>query len=150
MPMIDWTDVIWRLTAAAAIGGTIGLNRDLHHKPTGLRTLGLVGLGSALIVLTAADASADAAGTSRVMQGVVTSLGFLGAGVIIRDAADAKVRGLTTASAVWVTACIGCACGLGAWLPVAVTCALIAVLLGFGGRFERWMHSKFHVENDDE
>lgn len=138
--MIDWADVIWRLVAATAIGAAIGLNRDLHHKPTGVRTLGLVGLGSAMIVLAAMEIPDDAASPSRVIQGIVAGLGFLGAGVIVRDANDHRVRGLTTATAVWVTACIGSACALGSWPVVIVAVALIALLLGLGGRFEKWAH----------
>jgi putative Mg2+ transporter-C (MgtC) family protein len=147
--MIEWTEAALRLTAAAVIGAAIGLNRDLHHKPTGVRTLGLVAVGSALAVLAVADLDDAPDSSSRVIQGVVTSLGFLGAGVIMREANAAKVHGLTTASAVWLTSCIGCACGLGIWRPVIVACALVAILLGFGGRFERWAHGKLDGDRDD-
>jgi putative Mg2+ transporter-C (MgtC) family protein len=87
------------------IGGVIGLNRELHHKPTGLRTLGLVSLGAALaVIVVAQDPQADA---SRVIQGVITGVGFIGAGVILHPAtAGNQVHGLTTAATIWVTA--GC------------------------------------------
>ena len=79
--MIGWTEVILRLAAAMVIGGVIGLDRNLHHKPTGVRTLGLVALGSAIVVLTVEhDSQAD---ISRVVQGVITGVGFIGAGVIL-------------------------------------------------------------------
>ena len=78
--MLGWLDIILRLGAAILVGSVIGLNRELHHKPTGMRTLGLVALGSALAVLAVAqDPQAD---VSRVIQGVITGVGFLGAGVI--------------------------------------------------------------------
>lgn len=141
--MTEWTEVILRLTAATVIGAGIGLNRDLHHKPTGLRTLSLVALGSAAVVLAALSVGGDPGAVTRVIQGVVTSLGFLGAGVILRHPSDSKVHGLTTASAVWITSCIGCACGLGAWVPVLVSVALVALVLGYGGRIERWVHRRY-------
>src|SRR3954447_1032948 len=101
---MEMLEVIGRLGAAVLIGAAIGLNRDLHGKPTGVRTLGLVGLGSALAVLAIGPSSADDA--SRIVQGIVTGIGFLGAGVIIRNA-DNHIHGLTTAACVWITACIG-------------------------------------------
>ena len=98
--MIEWLDIIIRLGAAILIGGVIGLNRDLHHKPTGVRTLALVALGSALAVLAVAhDPQAD---ISRVIQGVITGVGFIGAGVILHRPTDKRVHGLTTAAAIWV------------------------------------------------
>ena len=78
--MIGWTDIILRLGGAMLVGCAIGLNRELHHKATGMRTLGLVALGSALAVLAIAD---DPQGVGRVIQGVITGIGFLGAGVIL-------------------------------------------------------------------
>ena len=77
---MGWLDIVLRLGSAILIGGAIGLNRDLHHKPTGMRTLGLVALGSTLAVLAVAG---DPAAVSRVIQGIITGIGFLGAGVIL-------------------------------------------------------------------
>ena len=79
---MDTFDIALRLSAAALAGVTLGLNRDLHGKPTGVRTLGLVALGSALVVLAIAQGSNAEA--SRVIQGIVTGIGSLGAGVIVR------------------------------------------------------------------
>ncbi len=137
--MIDWPDAVTRLTAAAVIGGAIGLNRETHGKPTGVRTLGIVALGSALVVLASqhqAGADASAAG-SRVIQGVITGIGFLGAGVILRNPVGKHVQGLTTAAAIWFTACIGVACGMGAWPLVVTSAVLIAVILAVGKPIER-------------
>jgi len=146
--MENWLDIILRLGLATAIGGAIGLNRDLHHKPTGLRTLGLVGLGSALVVLVSTGGSADA--ISHVVQGVITGIGFLGAGVILRGEPGTKVKGLTTAASIWVTACLGVACGVAAWRAVLVGSLLIALLLFNGGAIEKTVHARFgHYEGDD-
>jgi putative Mg2+ transporter-C (MgtC) family protein len=136
--MLDWTDIVSRLGAAMAIGGALGLNRELHNKPTGLRTLGLVGLGSALAVLAVADD--PQADISRVIQGVITGVGFLGAGVILHRPADNKVHGLTTAATIWVTASLGVLCGIGAWLTILVAMVLVGLLLTIGGPFEKWCH----------
>jgi putative Mg2+ transporter-C (MgtC) family protein len=138
--MIGWTEVILRLAAAMVIGGMIGLDRNLHHKPTGVRTLGLVALGSALAVLTVGrDSQAD---ISRVVQGVITGVGFIGAGVILHRASAKSVHGLTTAAAIWVTAALGVLCGLGSWHIVLVAITFVLFLLLFGGSFEKWCHKK--------
>src|ERR1700730_829047 len=103
--MLDWLDIILRLGAAISIGSVIGLNRELHHKPTGIRMLGLVALGSAPSVLGLThDPHAD---VSRVIQGIVTGVGFLGAGVILHRPTGSKVHGLTTAAIIWITASLG-------------------------------------------
>src|ERR1700682_2267796 len=125
--MIGWVDIVLRLGAAMLIGAMLGLNRELHHKPTGVRTLGLVSLGSALAVLAVADA--PQADVSRVIPGVITGPGFLGAGVILHRPTGGKVHGLTTAATIWVTACLGILCGLAAWRTTAVGVLLPAPLL---------------------
>src|ERR1700686_1059413 len=124
--MLGWLDIILRLGAAILIGSVIGLNRELHHKPTGMRTLGLVALGSALAVLAVADD--PQADISRVIQGVITGIGFLGAGVILHRPTGGKVHGLTTAATIWVTACLGILCGIAAWRTTAVAILLTAAL----------------------
>lgn len=138
--MTDFADIVLRLGAATLIGGAIGLNRDLHGKPIGVRTLGLVGLASAIATLAVAPStvggnSVDA--TSRVIQGVLTGIGFLGAGVIFRRSIGDRVHGLTSAACVWATACLGLVCGLAAWPIVATGALLVFVLLILGGPFER-------------
>jgi putative Mg2+ transporter-C (MgtC) family protein len=144
-------EITLRLGAAALIGAAIGLNRDLHGKPTGVRTLGLVGLGSALVVLASTDflgtmPTLDLNPVSRAIQGVLTGIGFLGAGVIMQDRGTKKVQGLTTAALIWLTACMGIVCALGAWLPAAVAFVLVFVLLIGGGRLERWFHQVWERE----
>ena len=137
-------DIALRLAAATLIGAIIGLNRDLHGKPTGVRTLGLVGLSSALVVLASTDffrnLEFDLNPVSRAIQGVVTGIGFLGAGVIVRDRGGTKVQGLTTAALIWLTASMGIVCALGAWFPAVVSfCLVFGVLVG-GGALERRLH----------
>ena len=137
-------DIAFRLTAATVIGAAVGLNRDLHGKPTGVRTLGLVGLGAALVVLASTDFLAspefDLNPVSRAIQGVITGIGFLGAGVIVRDRGGTRVQGLTTAAAIWLTAALGVVCGLGAWTPALTAFGLVFALLMGGGALERRMH----------
>jgi len=138
--MIDWMDIVVRLGAATLVGGVLGLNRELHHKPTGVKTLGLVGLGAALAVLAVGDD--PQADISRVIQGVITGVGFLGAGVILHRQTDSKVHGLTTAATIWVTASLGLLCGIAAWRIVFVAVLLVALLLTVGGPFERWCRKR--------
>lgn len=138
-------EIALRLGAATLIGSAIGLNRDLHGKPTGVRTLGLVGLGAALAVLASTDflrtlPTLDLNQVGRAIQGVLTGVGFLGAGVIMRDREEKKAQGFTTAALIWLTACMGIVCGLGAWLPAAMAFCLVFLLLIGGGALEQWFH----------
>jgi putative Mg2+ transporter-C (MgtC) family protein len=147
LPSFVFTDpgavVALRLVAATLAGALIGLNRELRHKPAGLRTHALVALGAATavaLVATPADSGlalhADA--LSRVLQGIITGIGFLGAGVILRAEGGLSVHGLTTAASIWLAACIGAACGGGAW-PVAVAALVLVMLVLIGGRtLESW------------
>src|ERR1700730_3866535 len=124
-------------SAATLVGIVLGLNRDLHGKPTGVRTLGILCLGSAVAVLSIhAVTGTDA---SRVIQGIVTGVGFLGAGVIVRSEKGHHVQGLTTAACVWVTACMGAACAVAQWQIVVIGVVLVLVVLGFGGPFVKAM-----------
>jgi putative Mg2+ transporter-C (MgtC) family protein len=134
---METTEIAIRLGVAALAGAALGLNRDLHGKPTGVRTLALVGLASALIVIAVGNGEGD---VSRVMQGIVTGIGFLGAGVIIRSENGKHVHNLTTAACVWLTACVGMACGVGQWRLLAVGAPIVAMILLFGGALEKWVH----------
>src|SRR5258705_13721480 len=115
-----------RLGAATLAGGLIGLNRDLQNKPIGLKTLGLVGLATAMVMVLA-DPSADHAkitdAGSRVIQGILTGIGFLGAGVIVHAQHHFRGHGLTTAACTWFATCVGIACGVGQWWTVAIALA---------------------------
>src|SRR6478609_11955228 len=101
MTGMDWPEILLRLGTATFAGSAIGLNRDLRGKPIGLKTLGIVGLSTATVVLMAlqlAEPSKVADATSRVMQGILTGIGFLGAGVIVHQSMGFRVRGLTSAA----------------------------------------------------
>jgi putative Mg2+ transporter-C (MgtC) family protein len=144
---MGWLDIVLRLGSAILIGGAIGLNRDLHHKPTGMRTLGLVALGSTLAVLAVAG---DPAAVSRVIQGIITGIGFLGAGVILHRPTGGKVHGMTTAASIWVTAAMGVLCGIAAWSILVVGVSLVLLLLMFGGPVEKWCHKRLGSSHDEE
>jgi putative Mg2+ transporter-C (MgtC) family protein len=150
--MLEWTETLLRLGAATLIGAAIGLDRDLRGKPTGVRTMGIVALGSAVIVLASQYPAhmADVAAGSRVMQGIITGIGFLGAGVILRNPAGGKVHGLTTAASIWLTACVGAACGAGAWPIVLSASVLVAIVLGFGRMVEMAFERRFPRHDADE
>jgi putative Mg2+ transporter-C (MgtC) family protein len=140
----DWGWIASRLAAALVAGAILGINRDLHRKPAGLRTLALVSVGSALVVvvtLLLSNHSADAA--SRVIQGLMTGVGFLGAGVIIHHERERRVEGLTTAASVWVASGLGAACGAG--LGTVAILALVAtmIILVMGGRVEEALERRF-------
>lgn len=136
-----------RLVAATLIGAGIGLNRDLHGKPTGVRTMGLVGLSSAVIVVASGlvGGSGDA---TRAVQGIVTGIGFLGAGVIVKEASSDRIRGLTTAATIWLTAALGVTCGLGHWGLASLAAGLGLVVLVFGGPIEKYLHHRFPQKPD--
>ncbi len=151
--MLAWWDIVLRLGVATLASGAIGLNRDLHGKPIGLRTLGMVGLATSLVVLIASPASLEAGqlsdATSRVIQGILTGIGFLGAGVIVHSDGH-KVKGLTSAACVWFTACVGVVCGLGHWRLVGIALVIALVLLMFGGPLERILHHLFGGDSSDD
>jgi putative Mg2+ transporter-C (MgtC) family protein len=128
-----------RLICAFLVGGLIGLQREVHGKPAGLRTHMLVALGTTLIVLAGTDAGmrGDSDAMSRVVQGIVTGMGFLGAGAILKLYDERYVLGLTTAAGMWMTAACGIAAGLGRY-ALALSGALLAwFVLAVLGRAER-------------
>ena len=134
-------DGVIRLLAAAAVGGAIGANRELTRKPAGLRTHALVALGSALVVVTSIHPGGAPPGdaTSRIIQGVIAGIGFLGGGVILH-AEGRTVKGLTTAATIWVAAAAGIACGVGQWLIAAIAVGIALVILTVGQTAEDAMH----------
>ena len=139
--MLSWLDIVLRFGAAMVTGSLIGLYLELHQKPTGVRTLGPVALASAVAVLAVAkDPDADA---SRVIQGVITGVGFLGAGVILhRGSGGQVVHGLSTAATIWITASLGVLCGLADWQLLAVALVLTVFLLVVGGKVENWLQGR--------
>jgi putative Mg2+ transporter-C (MgtC) family protein len=140
--LLDWSEIILRLGIATLAGGLIGLDRDLHGKPIGLKTLGLVALAAATVVVltNSGDPSKVTDATSRVIQGILTGIGFLGAGVIVHAQHHFRVHGLTSAACTWLTACVGIVCGIGQWRLVSIALAIAFALLMVGHRVERWLH----------
>ncbi len=133
---LDLADAAIRMSVATASGAVIGINRDLERAPIGVRTLALVALGSATITVAAIQVtgiSENPDALSRVVQGLIQGImggiSFIGAGVILRDVRARTVEGLTTAAAVWVTAALGIACGLGSWHTVLIGTAIAIFLL---------------------
>jgi putative Mg2+ transporter-C (MgtC) family protein len=134
-------EVFLRLGIAMLIGGTLGLNRELHAKPAGLRTHALVSLGAALITLVGIemiDPATQMDSVLRVVQGVMAGIGFLGGGVILRDDSQHRVHGLTTAASLWVAACLGIGCGAGQWMTALAALGLTLLVLIVGGPLERF------------
>lgn len=119
-----------RLLFAALLGGLLGYERQRQGKAAGVRTHMLVAMGAALFVLVPQQAGMAIADLSRVMQGIITGLGFLGAGAIIKHRSEEDVQGLTTAAGVWMTAAIGIACGLGLEATAALSTLLALIVLG--------------------
>jgi putative Mg2+ transporter-C (MgtC) family protein len=137
VPEISWGEVALRLFAAAALTGAVGLEREWRERAAGLRTHMLVGVGSALFTLVSAYAWGDfvfnrAQGTmldpTRISAQIVTGIGFIGAGAIIRQ--GLSIRGLTTAAGLWVAAAIGMAVGAGYWAAALIATGVVLVGLG--------------------
>lgn len=140
-----------RMGLATAIGGAIGLNRDMHGKPAGLRMLGLVALGSALATISVLGYGTHAAfpadAVSRVIQGVLAGVGFLGAGVIMRDETG-NVHRLNTAASVWVTAAIGVVCGLGEYAIAVIAAMIVLILLTLGAAIDHRFFGRLGTKQD--
>jgi putative Mg2+ transporter-C (MgtC) family protein len=148
-------DVAMRLGLAMLFGAIIGLNRDLHHKRAGLRTFGIVALGTAGMTLGMLGESAgDMANVSRVVQGILTGIGFLGAGVILHRPESGRTTGLTTAAAIWFTAGLAVLCGLGELALAAGLFGIAFALLLTGRRIEaiaeRWFGQPAPPDRRDE
>jgi len=123
------TRIVLRLALAAALGGVLGYERERQGKAAGVRTHMLVALGAALFVLVPQQAGVSDADMTRVIQGVVAGIGFLGAGSIIKGNDEDTVKGLTTAAGIWLTAAIGIACGLGREATAVLSAALALGIL---------------------
>lgn len=130
--------VLIRLIVAAVLGAVVGLQRETAGKPAGLRTHMLVSLGTAVVVLACSGAAMDMAGLSRVIQGIVTGIGFIGAGAILKLNEEREIQGLTTAAGLWMTAAIGIGCGLGELGLAIIGTVLTVIVLALVGVEEAW------------
>jgi putative Mg2+ transporter-C (MgtC) family protein len=124
----DTTSMVIRLFMAALLGGLLGYEREQHGKSAGVRTHMLVALGSAMFILLPQQTGGADADLTRIQQGLVAGIGFLGAGSIIKGGNEGDVKGLTTAASIWLTAAIGMAAGMGREAS-AVLCTLIALMI---------------------
>jgi len=128
--------VIIRLMAAALLGAVVGIQRERAGKPAGLRTHILVTLGTTVFILACSGVGMSSDGLSRVIQGIITGIGFLGAGSILKLNEERDIQGLTTAAGVWMTAAIGVAVGLGSLGVALLSTFFTLVILSFASRFE--------------
>jgi len=131
------TRITMRLLLAAILGGVLGFEREQKGKAAGLRTHMLVALGAALFVLIPQQAGVSDADLTRVLQGLVAGVGFLGAGTIIKGSSDEEIKGLTTAAGIWLTAAIGVAAGMGREATAILSTILAVVILGAAQKVAR-------------
>jgi putative Mg2+ transporter-C (MgtC) family protein len=147
-----YTDIAGRLLGALALGGLIGLERSYHGRPAGFRTHALVCTASALLMLVtvyeghwfaARGAERVTIDPTRMAQGIMTGIGFLGAGVIMKE--GLSVRGLTTAASIWITAAIGVLVGIGFWFPGIFATAIALGTLALFRMIESRMPTQYHA-----
>ena len=122
---MEYSEILLRLVLAVIAGGLIGLEREVVHKPAGVRTHMLVCLGAALFVLVTFQTTPNE--VARIIAGIATGIGFLGAGTIFKAKND--VHGLTTAASIWAVAGVGIAIGLGYYLMTLVAVILVLIVL---------------------
>lgn len=149
--LMTYEDLALRLLASVLIGSTLGLNRWLHHKSAGIRTHALVAIGAAVAVLlvTRSSSAEELAAQSRVIQGIIAGVGFLGAGVILRGERS-KVHGLTTAASIWACALLGAACGAGRYAVAIGGLTAILLVLVLGSRLETLTARMLRLERESE
>jgi putative Mg2+ transporter-C (MgtC) family protein len=128
--------VIIRLMTATLLGAIVGIQREKVGKPAGLRTHMLVSLGTAVFVLSCSSAGMSMEGLSRVIQGIVTGIGFIGTGSILKLNEERDIQGLTTAAGVWMTAAIGVAAGLGSLGVALLSTVFTLIILLLAGPLE--------------
>ena len=138
-----------RLVAATVLGGLVGIQRESTRKPAGLRTHVLVTLATAAFVTACAGSGMSTDGLSRVIQGIVTGIGFIGAGSILKLGQEHEIKGLTTAASVWMTAAIGVAVGLGS-LGIALMITVLALIILSLARLEHSIEDRIHHQHDDK
>ncbi len=137
---MEWTTIVLRLAASVVIGGLIGLERELEHKPAGLRTIILVCLGSTIFMLVGLELGLAISELGRIVAGVVTGVGFLGAGAIIR--ARGEVYGLTTAATIWLASGLGLAIGAGYYVLAIIASISVLIVLRILGILEKALSKK--------
>ncbi|MEI7804938.1 MAG: MgtC/SapB family protein [Hyphomicrobiales bacterium] len=146
--------IVVRLAVALAIGGFIGLERSLHGRPAGFRTHSLVCVASSLLMLvtvyqlhwmTEVPLDTIRADPTRMAQGIMTGIGFLGAGVIFKEGLN--VRGLTTAASIWITAAIGILVGIGFYFPAVLGALIVIAVLHVFRKIESMLPSEYYAHH---
>jgi len=137
--------LVARMLVAVVLSGLIGLERERRNAPAGFRTHMLVGLGSAMFVLVPLQAGVSPADVTRVIQGVVSGIGFLGAGAILKESRGRQVHGLTTAASIFATSAIGVTAGMGKASTAILCTVLVLLILALLHRLER--HFNFASED---
>ena len=133
------TLVTVRLLVSAALGGLLGFERESQGKSAGIRTHMLVAIGAALFVLIPQQAGLTDSDISRVVQGLVAGIGFLGAGTIVKGDSTHDVKGLTTAAGIWLTAAVGLCVGLGRESTALLSTLLALAVLTAAPRLSKWL-----------
>lgn len=137
--------ILIRIVIAVLLGGLVGMQREQAGKPAGVRTHMLVSLGTAVVVLACAGMGMQFDAQSRVIQGIVTGIGFIGAGSILKLSEERDIQGLTTAAGLWMTAAIGIACGVGTLGIAIISAVMTVIVLALAGVIEARSNRK-----DDE
>jgi putative Mg2+ transporter-C (MgtC) family protein len=146
-------EVALRLAVATGIGAAIGLDRELRRKAAGLRTHALVGLGASLLTVIIAGTSPELPhidALSRVIQGIIAGVGFLGGGAILKTSGgneQESVHGITTAASIWVVAALGIASGAGQWIPAGLAAVAALLVLVAGGHLDRAIKKRIANSN---
>ena len=138
---------VLRLVLASLLGAAVGINRELRGKPAGLRTHALVSLGAALLAviglsLTTPTDPEGYGAASRVLQGLIAGVGFIGGGVILRREESKEVHGLSTAASIWIVSAIGVATGCGLWLTSSTAAALALIILALGDPLDKLLRGR--------
>lgn len=141
--------MIIRLLAATVLGAIIGIQREKAGKPAGVRTHILVTLGTTVFVLACSGVGMSTDGLSRVIQGIVTGIGFIGAGSILKLSEERNIQGLTTSAGIWMTAAIGVAVGLGSLGVALLSTLLTVIILALAGPLESKLFKNRAARDED-
>ena len=146
MPLNGDADFALRLFVTAILAVAIGMEREFHGHPAGIKTLGLVGVGSCLFASLGLETFGTATDPTRIAAQIVTGVGFLGAGAILRQGSE--VHGLTTAASIWVAAAVGMAVGFGFYVPAIFTTVLVLAMLTLLRPIEKKLFHRMKVQEE--
>lgn len=139
---MQWYEIVFRLVLAVILSGIIGFEREIHGRPAGLRTHILVCVGSALVMLISIDGFGNQGDPARLAAQVVSGIGFLGAGAILRDGGD--IKGITTAATLWIVGMVGLACGNGYYIGAVVVTLICVISILILRPLERKINNRSH------